>query len=203
MRFVVIQYLSELEQIWNVYKIKRNSLVMTDETVRSLAQTNMQGAPKEIRNFLTQNDSSIDDLLRTIETAKEENENYAILSMWAIFEQCVQEYIECSTRFMAYSALTNSSLEMTMGVKELETYIIGKSERWTLNEKLQVALIPLIGGEKTKRLELIKKYRDWVAHRSSKKETPSKTQPNEAYLQLSTTIEALEKSMQSRMVFML
>lgn len=203
MRFVVIPYLNKLEQVWSVYEIKRDSLAMTEETVRSLTPITIQSAPKEIRNFLTQNDLSIDDLLRQIEIAKEENESYAILSMWAIFEQCVQEYIEYTARFMAYSAHVNSSLKETKGVSELEKYIIGKSERWTLNEKLQVVLIPLIGDAKTKSIELIKKYRDWIAHRSPKKEMPAKTNLEGAYSQLSTTIDTLQQHIISRMTFML
>jgi hypothetical protein len=107
-----------------------------------------------------------------ITECKQAAEDYAILSMWAIFERHLIIRLECECQKM----LQIQPTDFNQRVFEKMTSTI---EYWRIDEAIDL-IKPLVGSDLAGQAKSIKKYRDWVAHRNPRKPTPAKIDPQTA-----------------------
>jgi hypothetical protein len=104
-----------------------------------------------------------------ITECKQAAEDYAILSMWAIFERHLIIRLEYECEKMQVIPPT----AFNQRVFEKMTSTI---EYWRIDDAIDL-IKPLVGGDLAGQAKSIKKYRDWVAHRNPRKPTPAKIDP--------------------------
>lgn len=107
-----------------------------------------------------------------ITACKQAVEDFAILSMWAVFERRLIARLEGECQKMQGTQPS----EFNRGVFEKVCNVV---EYWRIDEALDL-IKPLVGGDIAGQAKGIKKYRDWVAHRNPRKETPARVDPQTA-----------------------
>ncbi len=96
-------------------------------------------------------------VLSQIGGCRDEFENFALLSLWALFEEAINDWL---TQRVQWASVVP---ELDEGLRK------GLSKRvqhWSITEKID-ALKTLIGEDVTKNLHAVRKWRDWVAHRKA------------------------------------
>lgn len=126
---------------------------------------------------------SLQDAHRQIAVSRSNADDYVVLAMWAAFERVL------------LAAVQNESQRMLEGSpSDLTTAVHGKMvqeiEYWRIDQVLdlfkEVVDANLIGQAKQ-----IKQYRDWVAHRNTKKASPPIIAPQSAYVILTEILRRL------------
>lgn len=100
------------------------------------------------------------------------NEDFAILSMWAIFERRLFSRLEEECQKM--QGTRPSEFNNAVFKKIYETV-----EYWRIDDAIDL-IKPLVGSDLAGQAKNIKKYRDWVVHKNPRKSTPAKIDPQTA-----------------------
>lgn len=100
---------------------------------------------------------------------KQAAEDYAILSMWAVFERHLILRLEYECAKMQDTPLSDFN---NCVFKEISS----KIEYMRIDNAIDL-IKPLVGGDLAGQAKSIKKYRDWIAHRNTRKPTPAKIDP--------------------------
>ncbi|MBF0257201.1 MAG: hypothetical protein HQL47_12255, partial [Gammaproteobacteria bacterium] len=121
-----------------------------------------QKALDELENSLRrrldeQDDSEARDELEQLRICREELENFAILSLWAVFEETLNSWLAQRT----YWAVASEE-----GDRNIRESLLRRIQHWSMAEKID-ALQPVFGNEVTHNLQNLRKWRDWVAHRKT------------------------------------
>ncbi len=119
-----------------------------------------------------------------ITTCKQAAEDFAILSMWAVFERRLIKRLEEE----CYKMQGTQPTEFNQRVFEKISSTI---EYWRIDEAIDL-IKPLVGGNLAGQAKSIKKYRDWVAHRNPRKPTPARVDPQTARELLKIIAAALD-----------
>ncbi len=121
-----------------------------------------------------------------IKACHDETENFAVLSLWAVFERFVVEYLIKKGEPLQDIRPAN----LAKGIYETFESAV---ERGRINDTLdllkEIVDPKLIGNAKN-----IKKYRDWVAHKNPKRGPMSKTDPKFVHHILSEIIQIINDS---------
>ena len=104
----------------------------------------------------------------------------AIVSMWSHFERFIIEFVQ------AQSAQLEQAHPPTFSVR-LAAKFVDEVERWRPAEMLDLFRDEFAATELGE-IKRIKRYRDWIAHRNPKLETPNRPTPNAAFRVLSDVI---------------
>jgi len=164
-----------LDAVWGAYRTTKDCLRIAD-------RARNQASPELFRNtdLILLADGQASERLRM---CHDESENFAILSMWAVFERFVVDYLREKGRCLMAVEPTGlsepfySQLELTV-------------EYWRIEDILDILKgivdARLIGAAKN-----IKKYRDWVAHRNPRRSHEGKIDPKLAYNILSQIITTI------------
>ncbi len=131
--------------------------------------------------------SSIDAAKQMINDSRNNADDFVIVSLWAIFERQLIEYIQSEGKKLLQDI-----------PNEFNTKVYIKIERdieyWKSDDVLDVfkTIVDanLIGNAKQ-----IKKYRDWIAHRNPNKGKPLSVQPQIAYIILTDILSVIEQSL--------
>jgi len=165
-----------LDAIWDIYEITIDSFKIASRSVN------------KHRYLLTRTDFSVitpDEAEKRIEMSRKDAADYVILSLWAVFERQLYEYLqyECDKMLDRKSSFN----------EEVHKKFDYDMERWRIVDILDifntVVDAKLIGDAKN-----IKKYRDWIAHRNIKKGNPGTIKPRTAYNVLSAILTSLEQN---------
>jgi hypothetical protein len=95
------------------------------------------------------------ELLQQIGRCREELEDFALLSHWAIFEAFVNDWWIRRTRWADIHPDAD---------EKVKSGLAKRIEHWSFEDKL-MALKPWLGDELTAQLNALRRWRDWVAHR--------------------------------------
>lgn len=166
-----------LKPVWNTYQITRDCLKVAQRSVIKektdlLNRTRFVGAQKkEADGWILRSCSESDDLV--------------IISLWAIFERIIIQYVQEQTK----AVLNEDANKFKHKVhKKIENEI----EYWKAKDILDLFKESvdknLLGNAKQ-----IKRYRDWVAHKNIKKGQPANVSPQTAYRILAAILEEIEK----------
>jgi hypothetical protein len=121
-----------------------------------------QKALDELENSLRrrvdeQDDSEARGELEQLRPCREELENFAILSLWAVFEETLNTWLAQRTHWAGVS---------TEDDKDVRRGLLRRIQHWSVAEKID-ALQPVFGKKVTQDLHDLRKWRDWVAHRKT------------------------------------
>lgn len=165
-----------LDPIWASYLTTIDCLKVASRSVEKgelylMSNTKFVGsAIGEAKMMITESRASADDLI--------------IVSLWAVFERKLTEYVQAEGRRLLQSAPTNFNAQVHKKVEN-------EMEYWRTDDILDlfktVVSADLIGNAKQ-----VKRYRDWIAHKNPKKGRPSNVPPINAYRILSEIILAVE-----------
>ena len=95
------------------------------------------------------------EVLAGIGASREELENFALLSLWAMFEEVINDWLLRRVRWVRSGE--NLDPRLQAGLARQVTH-------WRTAEKIE-ALAMLLGEETARDLQTVRKWRDWVAHR--------------------------------------
>lgn len=171
-------YDNPLDVVWATYKTTRDCLKIADK-VR--IQNDSRLLEKTDFIFLQESEAS-----ERITTCHDESENFAILSLWAVFERFLIDYLV--TKGQPLRSISPTTL--AEGIYEtFESAVEYRRIDEILDLFKGVVDSNLIGNAKN-----IKKYRDWVAHKNPRRGHSGKTDPLMAYGILSQIIQAINES---------
>lgn len=165
-----------LDPVWNSYLITIDCLKVAYRSIEKnelhlMSRTQFVGSP-------------VDEAKTMIKDSRETIDDSVIVSLWAIFERNILEYLQFEGRKILGP---NSTVFNT----EVHRKIENEMEYWKSGDILDLfkSIVDpdLIGNAKQ-----IKKYRDWIAHKNPKKGPPPNVPPKTAYKILSDIIAAIE-----------
>jgi hypothetical protein len=167
-----------LDPVWESYQIAIDCI--------KVASRSIEKSELHLMNRTRFAGSSLDEARTMIRDSRENIDDSVIVSLWAIFERKMIEYLQIEGRKL---------LQKTPTVFNIEVHgkIENEMEYWKSDDILDlfksIVNPDLIGNAKQ-----IKKYRDWIAHKNPKKRPPSNVPPQTAYRILFDIITAIEKS---------
>jgi hypothetical protein len=171
--------LQELEDIQLDYELQKTTLKLLETEFKKAQKGNQ--VSKQILNSEFSNET-LPALQTRMESVKQRIDDSAIFSMWVVFERTLVEYI-IKIIVLPSSVGTTASTDIQNAVSEK---IRKEVDWWKVEDKLDLVK-PLLTSNVVGKLKQIKKYRDWIAHRSSTS-APSKTNPNDIYRTLKDII---------------
>lgn len=129
--------------------------------------------------------SAIDEAKAMILDSRVNADDFVIVSLWAIFERKLLEYLQVEGSKILQRTPTTFNTQVYQKVEN-------EMEYWKSDDVLDlfksVVNSDLIGNAKQ-----VKKYRDWIAHKNPKKGRPSNVPPQTAYRILSDIISVVEQ----------
>jgi len=137
-------------------------------------------------------DDSPENALQIIKASRSAASDYAILSMWAIFERTLISIAEIESQKM----LWKPALPLTIAVQQK---VSDNIEYWKPDEMLNLCKI-MVDGNLIGQAKQIKHYRDWVAHKNPKKGSPAKVTAETAYTVLISILKQLDANMHTNNV---
>lgn len=137
-----------------------------------LKQSNNAVKPSRILARTSFEECALSDAQADIAACKQAAEDFAILSMWAVFERRLIVRLEDECQKMQGTQPT----AFNQRVFEKISHTI---ERWRIDEALDL-IKPMVGGDLAGQAKSIKKYRDWVAHRNPRTPVPTRVDPQTA-----------------------
>lgn len=108
-----------------------------------------------------------------------------ILSLWAVFERKLLEYIQNKGKKLLGTT-------PTIFCSNLHQKIERDMEYWKSNDLLEL-FKPVAGHDLVGKAKQVKQYRDWIAHKNPNKPSPANVLPLEAYKILSAIITTIEQ----------
>ncbi len=137
--------LDRFDAVWTWHRVATHAL--------DLFETEVRDHPEKHLNALAA--QSQQDVLSHVSVGRDELENFALLSLWALFEEAINDWLAQRTQWVG-------------GVQDCDQTLRGgllrRIQHWSIGEKID-AFKPLLGSEFVKNLHTIRTWRDWVAHR--------------------------------------
>lgn len=139
--------LERFDAVWSWYRVSVQALEVFEVEARERPERHLRDLAAE----------SQQEVLAGIGTSRDELENFALLSLWAVFEETINGWL--LRRIHWIQATPESDRRITTG---LQRQVI----HWRVAEKID-ALALLIGEDAARNLQTVRKWRDWVAHRKT------------------------------------
>lgn len=117
--------------------------------------------------------------------AQKEAADFAILSMWVIFERELHHHLQ-----LAYAVLAQPAQGLRY---QIHQHLVMTSERWQNQEILDLFKAAGVSAELIGQAKNIKRFRDWVAHKNPKKPPVSQTTPETTYQVLSALLQEIQQ----------
>jgi hypothetical protein len=164
-----------LDAVWAAYITTKDCLKIAD---RARNQASLELLRKTGLILLSDAEAS-----EQLTMCHDESENFAVLSMWAVFERFIIDYLRDKGRHLM-------EIEPKGLSEPFYSQLEASVEYWRIEDILDILKgvvdSRLIGDAKN-----IKKYRDWVAHKNPRRSHEGKTDPKLAYSILSQIIESI------------
>lgn len=169
-----------IEQVCRTWSMTQDALQVAAHQAK---QPNRQGGSNVLANTLFE-ERGQQELKADIAVCKQAAEDFAILSMWAIFERRLIARLEDECRKMTIAPPDEFNQRVLGKVVEAVEY-------WRIDEALDL-IKPLVGSNLAGQTKQIKRYRDWVAHQNPRKPTPARIDVPTATVILKNIAVALE-----------
>ncbi|MBF0343100.1 MAG: hypothetical protein HQL06_02610 [Nitrospirae bacterium] len=158
-----------MNDIYRSYEVSRESLKVTKENARQNFDVKVYNEAEKL-----------------IETSEKHIEDFYVVFLWAVFERHIIQYI-----------IKKGDKFKELRPDSLASEIYGKYKRevkyWRFNDTLDL-LTKIIDKNTIDDAKKIKRYRDWVVHRSESKTPSGSVTPIAALHILSAIISALDKN---------
>lgn len=136
-----IELLGGFRPVWNWQHTSQKALDVLENQLR--------------QRLHEQGDSEARAQLEQLVPCREELENFAFLSLWAVFEEALNTWLAQRTHWAGGVAPDE---------ERIRSGLLRRIQHWGMAEKID-ALQPLLGSDNTQDLHGLRKWRDWVAHR--------------------------------------
>jgi hypothetical protein len=166
-----------LDPIWESYRIAIDC--------HKIAYRSIEKDQFHLMNRTRFAGSAVDEAKTMIQNSRETIDDSVIVSLWAIFERKILEYLQLEGRKILGKTPTAFNAEVHQKIEN-------EMEYWKSEEILDL-FKPIVDPALIGNAKQIKKYRDWIAHKNPKKGPPSNVPPQTAYRILSKIIAAIEK----------
>lgn len=166
---------SPLEPIWQSYQVTCDCLKIAQQNIE---RENLEFIQKTSFNYASKNEAKT-----WIQSSRMGSDHYVILSLWAVFERKLYEYIQTQGLYF-------SSRELTKIQRKIKQKIEKEMEYWRAIDVLDL-LKECVGADLIGQAKQVKQYRDWIAHRNESKGAPTNVPPQSAYTILSEILEIL------------
>ncbi len=171
-----------IEQVSRTWMLTQDALaVVRREVVKQSKDTTRTSRLLARTSF---DECALSDAEIDIAACQQATQDFAILSMWAVFERRLISRLEEECQKMQG---TQASEFNSLVFKKIANTV----EYWRIDEALDL-IKPLVGADLAGQAKSIKKYRDWVAHRNPRKPTPAKVDPQSARELLKLIAAALD-----------
>lgn len=128
---------------------------------------------------------SEDEIRNHLRDAQEKMADFAVLSLWVLFERAIIEYLQKKSTHLGDHDPKDLCLTLSQSVSS-------DLERWRIDDVLDI-FKSVLDSNLIGKIKQIKRYRDWVAHRNPRKAQPAKTTPEEAFRYLNAFLKELEQ----------
>lgn len=139
--------LDRFQAVWTWHRVAIHALNVFEQDV----QVHPEGHLDELQAESQQS------ILSHVGMCREELDDFALLSLWALFEEAVNNWLTQRVKWAGVAP------ELDAGIRK---GLAKRVQHWTIGEKID-ALKPLTGEDVTKDLHAVRKWRDWVAHRTA------------------------------------
>lgn len=171
-----------IDRVGRTLDITRDALQVVAREVRRKERSGIK-VSATLANTLFE-ESSLLEWQNEMVLCKQAADDFAILSLWAIFERRLMTRLEDECRKM--QDILPSTFNQTVLNKVIDTV-----EFWRIDEALDL-IKPLVGGDLVGQAKQIKRYRDWVAHRNPHKPIPAQIDPATAIVILKNIAAAFD-----------
>lgn len=137
------EFYQQFAPIWNWQRVSQKAL---DELESSLRH-----------RWEMHDDSEAHAELEQLRPCREELENFAVLSLWAVFEETLNTWLAQRTHWAGASSGDD---------QEIRKGLLRRIQYWGIAEKID-CLKPVLGLETIQNLHDVRRWRDWVAHRKT------------------------------------
>ncbi len=166
-----------LEPVWDSYLTTSDCLKVASRSIEK-GEFHLMSKTKFVG-------SAVDAAKRMIKDSQTSIDDFVIVSLWAVFERKLLEYVQAEGRRLLQKMPSNFNAQIHKKVQN-------EMEYWKTDEILDlfktVVNAELIGNAKQ-----VKRYRDWIAHKNPKKGPPANVPPQTAYRILSDIIAAVDQ----------
>ncbi len=166
-----------LDPVWNSYLTTLDCLKIASRSIEK-GEFHLMSKTKFVG-------SAVDEAKEMIEESRTKADDFVIVSIWAIFERKLLEYVQTEGRRILQEIPNNFNAQVHKKVEDAIEY-------WKTGDILDlfktVVSAELIGNAKQ-----VKQYRDWIAHKNPKKGQPTNVLPQNVYKILSDIITAVEQ----------
>ncbi len=139
--------LDRFQAVWRWHRIAVRALDVLENEVKQRPESHVEAITGESQQVV----------LTQVGDCRDELENFALLSLWALFEEAINDWL--TQRVQWVGAVPELDEGMRKGLSK-------RVQHWSISEKID-ALKALIGEDVTKDLHAVRKWRDWVAHRKA------------------------------------
>ncbi|MGA2027015.1 MAG: hypothetical protein ABSH17_08105 [Syntrophobacteraceae bacterium] len=165
-----------LNEVWENYQLARDCFKITGRIVKSKNQG--------LLSYTSFAMASEEDAGKIIEIGRSEWDDFAILSLWAVFERVVIDFVREKAKILINQHPKDFS-------KRLYGFVEGQIEFWKIGDKLDL-LKGVVDSALIGQAKQIKNYRDWVVHKSR---TPAdNVTPKQAYAVLSRIVSTISST---------
>lgn len=143
---------NRFEAVWSWHRVACCALNVFEK-----ALNNPEKHLSELAELAAESESSV---LLHLGICRAEMENFALLSLWAIFEEAINDWLTQRVKWVGVAS------ELPELDEDIRKGLAKRVQHWTIGEKID-ALKKLIGEDSAKDLHAVRKWRDWVAHRKT------------------------------------
>jgi len=176
-RFLIMSSPNILEPIWESY--------LTTVDCLKVASRSIERNELHLMNKTKFVGSAVDEAKLMIHDSRTNADDFVIVSLWAIFERKLLEYVQVEGRKLLQSTPTTFNTQVHQKVEN-------EIEYWKSLDVLDL-FKTVVGSDLIGNAKQIKKYRDWIAHKNPRKGAPSNVPPQAAYKILSDIISTVEQ----------
>jgi hypothetical protein len=166
-----------LDTVWDSYLTTIDCLKVASRSIEK-GEFHLMSKTKFVSN-------SVDAAKRMIKDSQTNIDDFVIVSLWAVFERKLLEYVQSEGRMLLQKIPNDFNTQVHKKVEN-------EMEYWKADEILDlfktVVSAELIGNAKQ-----VKRYRDWIAHKNPKKGPPANVPPQTAYRILSDIITTVDQ----------
>jgi len=139
--------LDRFQAVWNWHRVAYRALDVFERDVRTHPEDHLDALRAESQQTALLNTGM----------CRDELEDFALLSLWAVFEDAINAWLIQHVRWIDVQDAFD---------QKMRSQLTKRLERWSVEEKIDV-LKPLVGVEAAQNLQAIRRWRDWVAHRKT------------------------------------
>ncbi|VVE25960.1 hypothetical protein [Pandoraea commovens] len=172
-------FINPLEVVYQAYRVSHESLFV----VAYIARDHVDGVLVPRAGLFS---AVREDVETALVNAEKQAADLAVFALFATFERYVVERLQTANELLASGHPAGYSRKLAEKFKS-------EVEYWRFDEILDL-FKPELDVNLIGRAKQIKRYRDWIAHRNTNKEPPTKVSPDTVFEVLSKVVDEISQT---------